>query len=109
MEHAVTNAFKNQRRRAWFAPAAVAAGLFLALSAGYIAARRGHIPPGKTDPPSSSDAVDPGIVQWARVKVPREYLPQLGIAVIEPGGGTTVEVEVAISEDGRSHAVRVVQ
>lgn len=109
VERAVIEAFVVQRRRRWLVPVAAAAGLLVALSAGYLALQRTRPVPSVPPAPLAQDEFDAGIVQWARLQVPREYLPQLGIAMVEPGAGPTVIVEVAIGEDGKSHAVRLVQ
>lgn len=109
VERAITDTLSRSHRPRWFVPVAVAASLLVAIAAGSLAIRQFRDVPVESKPDAAVEGIEFGIVQWARVQVPREYLPQLGIPVVEPGAGPTVLVEVAIGDDGRSHAVRIVQ
>lgn len=51
---------------------------------------------------------DVGVFQTARIRVPRAYLPMLGVPILEPDAEGVVDIEVLLGEDGQRRALRVI-
>jgi hypothetical protein len=48
-------------------------------------------------------------VQTVQARIPRSYLPLLGIPVIDPEAGGTVGIEILVGEYGQRQAIRIVR
>jgi hypothetical protein len=53
--------------------------------------------------------VDSAYVQTVQARIPRSYLPLLGIPVIDPEAGGTVGIEILVGEYGQRQAIRILQ
>jgi hypothetical protein len=48
-------------------------------------------------------------IQTVRLRIPRAYLPILGVPIIDPDAEGTVVVEVLVNEEGLGRGVRILQ
>ena len=47
--------------------------------------------------------------QVVQARIPRSYLPLLGVPIIDPSADGTIDVEILLGEDGQARAIRVVR
>jgi len=47
--------------------------------------------------------------QRVRARIPRAYLPMLGVPIIDPDAEGSVDIEVVLGEDGLQRAIRVLR
>jgi hypothetical protein len=57
----------------------------------------------------ASDGGVQAFTQTVRARIPRAYLPMLGVPIIDPGAAGTVDIEVVLDEDGLQRAIRVLR